>query len=66
MGELKQMHVSDQEKIRAAAVALAEESPELVMAYIDYRRDRSSGMMEVHFSQGGIAKVFAKVTKTYK
>ena len=63
---MKQMQLSDQEKIRAAAMALAEEAPELVMAYIDYRRDRSSGMTEVHFSQGGIARVFAKFTKTYK
>ena len=41
-------------------------SEELVEALLDFKRDRASGVIEIHFSQGGVAKVFAKVTRTYK
>ena len=41
-------------------------SQELVNALAEFKRDRASGVLEIHFSQGGVAKIFAKVTKTYK
>ena len=66
MAELKTMYPSSAEKILAAAQALADESPDLVQAYIDFRRERASGTVEIHFSQGGIAKVFGKIARTYK
>ena len=39
---------------------------ELINALSDFKRERSSGIIEIHFSQGGIAKIFSKVSKTYK
>jgi hypothetical protein len=39
---------------------------ELINALSDFKRDRASGVIEIHFSQGGVAEVFSKATKTYK
>lgn len=41
-------------------------SPELIHALLDFKHERASGMIEIHFSMGGIAKVFGKPTKMYK
>lgn len=41
-------------------------SPELIDAILDFKHERASGTIEIHFSQGGIAKVYGKPTKMYK
>ncbi len=41
-------------------------STEALNALIDMIDRRSSGMVEVHFSNGGIAKVYSTEKKTYK
>ncbi len=38
----------------------------VIDAMMDFINQKNSGVLEVHFSQGGIAKVFANHTKTYK
>jgi hypothetical protein len=39
---------------------------EVQKAFDDIRTNKDSGVMEVHFSQGGVAKVYVKLSKTYK
>jgi len=39
---------------------------EVQKAFDDIRANKDSGVMEVHFSQGGVAKVYVKLSKTYK
>ena len=39
---------------------------ELVDAMVDFHSNRDSGKIEVHYSQGGVAKIFANVSRTYK
>jgi hypothetical protein len=39
---------------------------ELVKAMVDFRSNKDSGRIEMHYSQGGVAKIFANVARTYK
>lgn len=43
-----------------------EESPQLIQAVLDFHRQKASGMVEIHFSDGGIAKIFANIKRAYK
>lgn len=45
---------------------LMELSQEVLAAILDFKREQASGVIEIHFSQGGVAKVLARVSKTYK
>lgn len=39
---------------------------QVIDAVNDFMREKASGCLEIHFSHGGIAKVFANHTKTYR
>ncbi len=38
----------------------------LIDAVVDFIRGKLTGCLEVHFFEGGVAKVIAKPVKTYK
>jgi len=60
--------IAEQEKKAQAKMTLPllEEEPGLIQALLDFKLERANGVIEIHFSQGGIAKIFAKPNRTYK
>lgn len=52
--------------VETAALAIAAEAPQLIRALVDLKKDRASGTVVVHFSDGGIAQVYARPMRKYK
>lgn len=62
------IQTAEQDKKAQAKMILPvlEEEPGLMQAILDFKLERASGVIEIHFAQGGIAKIFAKPNRTYK
>lgn len=39
---------------------------DLAAALLEFHRQKANGVIEIHFGQGGVCKIFGTIKKTYK